>query len=71
MVCIAIQDGRGEEQYCAIVLAMQGGGGEPEQGGYLLIIVWILGQGPQTKRISCKGQVVGLTRGLTRAPGDF
>jgi len=56
IACIAIQDGRGETPYCAMVWAMKRGGGAPKQGGCLRIIVLILVQWPRTKRISCKGQ---------------
>jgi len=42
--------------YCPIVWATKGGSGVPKQRGCLRIIVLIIVQGPQTKRISCKGQ---------------
>jgi len=54
MAGIAIQDGRGDIQYCAIVWAMEGWGGVPKQRGCLQIIVLIPVQRPRTERISCK-----------------
>jgi len=56
MASIAIQGGRGETPYCALVWAMKGWSGVPKQGGCLRIRVLILVQRRRTKRISCKGQ---------------
>jgi len=65
MACIAINDGRGETLYCAIVWAMKGVGGVPKPGGCLRRIVLYLGQRSRTERISCKG----LTRRRDGAAG--
>jgi len=54
MAYIAIQDGRGETLYCAIVWAMKGIRGVPKQGGCLRIIVLIRVQRPRTQRMYCK-----------------
>jgi len=56
VVCIAITGGRGETLCCAIVCAMTGWGGVPNQRVRTRRIVLIRAQRPRHKTISCLGQ---------------
>ena len=65
MVFSAIKGGRGETIYCAIVCAMKGGGGEPEQRWCLQRISLIRAHTPRSTPISCKGQGGGVGDGAS------
>jgi len=58
MACIAIQDGRGETLYCAIVWAMKGGGGVTEQRGCLQMIVLVRVKGLELNQYLVKANLL-------------